>query len=428
MKQFDQHMIHHNGVYNPRAMRDWMWTLQQVLLYNYSGERGWHAREQRKYGLHEAVYRAVDLACPDDWQQLVLEWPHASESDPTRLAYTRDDRKGVDNVQTITTIGKYLARHFSRLKDNQIRDIAALYAATGCEIVTTMDEMLDTIQNGPQSCMKWSNCHVENHPYRVYNPKYGWAMARRVVGGDVIGRALVYADDRSMCFVRSYRKTDGYSPSDEILEAWLVSQGYTHESGWPEGARLEYIDGNGLFIAPYIDGDVQNVDVRRDSNNERYLRITDGGEYTCNCTNGYPEEEEDEDMEYCADCDSHEHSEDMYWVGEYDDRHVCSSCREAYHEAVSRGGRMLVLHQDDVTWVESMDRYYDDRYMSDNGIIELENGEYEHIDNAWCCEHSNEWYHTDEDSVVVKDEYGNDIQIHPDYADQYETETENEGE
>lgn len=427
MNRFNNLMIHNNGVYNPSAMRDWISHLTFVLAYNYSGARGWHSREQRKYTLHEAVLKAVDLACPDDWHQLVLEWPHIAETDPTRLAYTRDDRAGTDNRQTVTSIGKYLTRHFSTLKDHEIRGISALYAATGCEIVTTTDAMLDTLQRGPQSCMKWSDCSDECHPYRVYDPQYGWAMARRVVDGDVIGRALVYEDGDVRQFVRSYRKTDGYSPSDEILEAWLVSQGYTHESGWPEGAKLSYIPRGDSFVAPYIDGDVQSVDTARTPDGVRYLLIDSDGEYICNCTNGFPEEAEDENEE-CADCGDYNHPEDMYWVGAHDDHHVCSCCRDNYYEAVTYRGRHRMLNEEYVVWVESRQMHYDLDYLSENGIVELENGDYEHTDNAWCCEHSDDWYRNDEDSVVVKDEHGNNIQIHPDYADQYETTTENEGE
>jgi len=72
-----------------------------------------------------------------------------------------------------------------------------------------------------------------------------------------------------------------------------------------------------------------------------------------------------------------------------------------------------------------MQTYYHTDYLDSNGVIELHSGEYEHQDHAWCCEHSSEWYSNDEDSVVVKDSDGDEITIHPKYADEYNT---NEGE
>ena len=418
--------------YDPTARIEWMQELARVLRYDPSGLRGWHGREQREYAMHDAVWEAVKLAPPIDWHLLVLEWPHIAKTDPQRLAYTRDDRAGHDNKQTITSIGKYLRRHFhtDKLRDDQIRDIVALCSAEGCEVVHTMDEILDTLQRGPQSCMRWNDCHSERHPYRVYSPHLGWGMARRVSQGDVVGRALVYERDGDKCYVRSYKKSDGYSYADEMLEAWLKQQGYSHRGGWPEGAHMAFIERNGWggFLAPYIDGDVQNVDVIRVAGEQR-LCISDSGEFVCNNTDGTPEQEEDESCE-CEDCGDREHVEDMYYVGYHDDRHVCSGCRDNYHEAVCRNGSTRIIHEDEVVWIQSMQTYYHTDYLDSNGVIELHSGEYEHQDHAWYCEHSDEWYSNDEDSVVVKDSDGDEITIHPKYADEYPSNDEdnNEGE
>ena len=421
--------------YDPKARIDWMRDLAYVLRNDPSGLRGWHGREQNNYPMHDAVWEAVKLAPPIDWHLLVLEWPHISTSDPHRLAYTRNDRAGHDNKQTITSVGKYLRRHFHTrdLRDDQIRDIVALCGADGCEVVRTMDEILDTLQRGPHSCMRWHDCHMGRHPYRVYEPAYGWGMARRVVCGDVVGRALVYENDERGIkgYVRSYKKGDGYSYADEMLEAWLKQQGYEHRGGWPEGAHLAFIErdsGWGNFIAPYIDGDVQNVDVVR-VDGEKRLSITDSGEYVCNNTDGSPEQEDE--REECDSCGDYNDPDDMHYVGASNDHHVCDHCYEyRYPAALSRGGRERYIHEDNVIYLESTDRHYDLDYLDDNNIITLENGEYEHRDHAWCCDHSNEWYRDDEESVVVKDQDGHELNIHPDHIDEYPSNDEdnNEGE
>ncbi len=416
--------------YDPVSRIDWMQSLIHVLRYDPSGVRGWHAREQRSYSFHEAVWHAVKLSPPKDWHLLVLEWPHISTGDPNRLAYTRDDRAGHDNKQTITTIGKYLHRHFPKLADHQIRDIAALHSASGCEIVRTTDEILDTLQRGPHSCMRWNDCHHEHHPYRVYAPALGWGMARRVVDGDVCGRALVYEDpyENYKCYVRSYKKGDGYSYADEMLEAWLKQQGYEHRTGWPEGARMAHLEprySRYAFLAPYIDGDIQNVDVvHRDGG--LCLVIRDGGEYVCNNTDGTPENEGD-DHEECHDCGDYQHPDDMYWVGSIEDCHVCSGCQNNYVTALTYQGREREIHENNVIYLDSTDMHYDVDYLDRNGVITLANGDYEHRDNAWRCEHDGEYYSYDEDSIEVTDARGNTLTIHPDHADEYNND-ENEGE
>lgn len=457
--------------YNHISMANWIHSLAAVLSYKPSPEHAWHDREQRKYPMHDSVFRAVKLARPSMWHQLVLEWPHVSETDPNRIAYTRDDRAGTEDRQTVTTIGKYLRRHFSTLRDDQIRDIVALYASDGCEVVKTMDGILTVLQNGPQSCMKWRDCHAEHHPYRVYDPAYGWGMAQRVVAGDVVGRAIVYedADEGVKCYVRSYKKAEGYSPADEILEAWLKEQGYHHHGQWPQGARLAYVEGkHSSFTAPYIDGDCQKVTLSRNGG-KQCLIIDEDGEYLCNNTDGTVDDESGVECECCGD--THD-EDDSHFVGRNEDIRICGACFDYnYVSAISRRGYEHYLHRDDTVWVESQDANYDTDYLTSNGIIQLDNGDYEHTDNAvelssrdvwvhmddgdavycehndryehiddcvqlhdgnyaltddaWQCEHDDAWYLSENDKPVeVKDVHGNVLQVHPDHADEYAADEE----
>ena len=53
-------------------------------------------------------------------------------------------------------------------------------------------------------------------------------------------------------------------------------------------------------------------------------------------------------------------------------------------------------------YVESCDEWYDRDYLSDNNIVELRNGDYEHMDNA--VEVDGDWYHTDDEDLCW-DEY-----------------------
>ena len=412
--------------------------------------RDWHGREQRKYDLHPAVVKALESDHrPYDWHLLTLEWPHVSE-DSTRLAYTRDDRAGEADRQTVTTVGKYITRHFRNMPDHDVRNLVALYAAgESCKWVYTMAEMLHHIMRGPTSCMggsKHFDVHcadgIRRHPYEVYNPKYGWHMAVRIENDDTVGRALCMADGDSKYFVRSYRKTDGYSPSDERLEAWLLSQGYTKQDYWENDTKLaHYAVSNDGILAPFIDGGHQYVDVCGN-----HLELSSSGAYECSNTSGVVHDSDGED---CQDCGDRVREGDGYWAGRFEDIRLCEGCCENnYYYAYGRNGNQYYVHDNNVVHVN--DEVYDEDCLSDNGIVQLENGEYASMDDSvdingewylydddrvvrcedddehyliddgcWQCEESGNWYSDSVDYVEVDDK-----KYHPDHAPEQTTEEE----
>lgn len=363
--------------------------------------REWHRREQERYPLHPAVIKAIKLAHPDQWQRLLLEWPHVPTTitDKGRVAYTQSEAKGERDLQTVTALGKYLRAHFSLLPDHAIRDIVASVTASGMKFVHTTAEMIYHLHRGPGSCMVWGSTDADDHPYKTYDPKYGWHMCVHTEDDDTIGRALCCVDGGEKFYVRTYRKTSGQSSRDEQMEQWLAEQGYTHRDGW-DGCLLAHCRGirGSEFLAPYIDGDAQKVDITY-IDGVKALRITDDGEYECCNTDGTYD---DADMHTCEQCSDRVHSDDGYWVGRHEDTMVCEYCRDEYYRyAYGRNGNQYYVHQDDVAYVESQDEYYHDRYLGDNGIITLENGEYEHEDNA--TEVDGCWYHVDDEDIVCLD-------------------------
>ena len=339
--------------------------------------RAWHQHQQQQHPIHPVVIKAMGLARPDNWQQLLLEWPHKAQSDPSRLAFTVNERKGLDDKQAITTIGKYLTRHFSTLPDHAIRDLAALCGKGDCFIVKTSVQMIHHLERGPKSCMQWGNANVDEHPYQAYAPEHGWGLAVRTLEGDTVGRALVITKDDSKYFVRSYyRNEDGYSGRDDVLEAWLKEQGYVHQGGWKYGERLRYIsDSNDCgFVAPYLDGCNQIVSVVGDK-----IVIDDDGEYECGNTNGDADTVNGDD---CADCGDRVRSGDGYWVGYHEDALVCSSCEDSYRMGRGRGGTTYRFSEEYAVYVDSRDEYYHQDYLDDNNIVELDNGDYEHVEET----------------------------------------------
>ena len=364
--------------YNPLVM----WKIMDQATWIVRARREWFNREARQAPMHKFIIKAIDMCRPDNWQNLLLQWPHMADTamdDYTKLAYTRDEKAGEANRQVITSLGKYLRAHFSLLPDDAIRDIVALAQANQAriKIVRTTAEMIYHLHKGPASCMQWEgdedergvadNCGDLRHPYEAYDPALGWAMAVRIEGNDTVG-------------------------SDEQLEAWLTAEGYAHVDSW----RNHYIkliptdEFDCGFIAPYIDGD--DKDVTRDGGK---LKIVSKGDYVCNNTDGSADEQGEE----CACCGDRVRNGDGYWAGPWEDEMICQSCIEySYVYAYGRNRRQYYVPADDTVYVESTGESYHDEYLDTNNIVQLQNGEYEDVDNA--VEVDGDYYHINDERIV----------------------------
>jgi len=380
--------------------------------------RYWIIREFDKYPVHQVINAAIKLARPRDWHQLLLEHPHESQGDRSKIAYTQNEIKGQRDIQTVTSVGKYLTRHFD-LPDHTIRDLVSRYgSAARFQFVHTTAEMIYHLHRGPASCMVWSNdrgikCRdgVTRHPYEAYDPKYGWHMAVRIEGDNTMGRALCMTSpqDGVKYFVRSYLRPSNestYSQTDDGMDTWLKEQGYTKENYWRDDERLAYHEANDHFLAPFLDGGEKNVTIDAGA---KALVIDSDGEYTCDQTGGYPTyDEEDENGFECEDCGDNTDEDDGYWIGRGEDTRVCRHCVEnSYVYAYGRRGNQYYVHQDNAVYVESNSEHYDEDYLSDNEIVELENGDYEQMEEA--IEINGDWYTIDDERICRfedTDEYG----------------------
>jgi hypothetical protein len=202
-------------------------------------------------------------------------------------------------------------------------------------------------------------------------------------------------------FVRTYRHKDGerYSQPDDELVQWLGEQGYRHNSEW-KGERLAYVQSgryNSDVIAPYIDGGAQEVDVERertdDGTYKQYLRITRNGEWQCSNQDGTATEQ---NSCTCADCGERISEDEQRGIGVYGEHIVGECCIDDYTHVHGRRGDEYYVPNGDAVEVDGT--YYDRDYLSDNGIVELENGCYCSMDDAVSVGH--EWYHIDDDAVV----------------------------
>jgi hypothetical protein len=370
--------------------------------------REWFNQQRQRHQLHPAVYDMMTehMYRADDWHQLLLEWPHKALTDPSRLAYTRDERSAMhggdsDIKAQVTTIGKYLTRHFPDAPSNLIRDIAAKYTYGGTtEITKDLDRMVYAVINGPRSCMSPSFdilCHdnVERHPYAVYDPSFGWGMAVRTdTDGMVLGRCLVHESDEGKGFVRSYKRERDYSSSsgaDESIEAMLTSLGYAKWRGWPDHAYvMRYPLRREGYLMPYIDGGNQHVDEDADKD---AFRISDYSGWeatnTSGIINGY--------TCTCDDCGEGMDEDDSYSIGYHGDSHVGPCCIDDYTRVQGRRGEYYYTSNENA--VEADGEYYHEDYLEDNNIVCLHNGDYTHSDNAVYIDSQDEYYHVDDDDI-----------------------------
>ena len=349
----------------------WVYALQRILL----GSRPWHKREQINAELHPAIeYLITQGHVPAQWQLLTLQHPHRADKDSAMLAYTQSDAKGQADIQTTTKPGRYIKRHFPQLSDDVIRDVVSL-TTNKFEIWTEARDIVRAAQQGPYSCMAWQHADVDDgdvHPYQAYDPAFGWAVAVEVKGdGEVTGRALV--NRKNMEFVRTYQgsKDSGNSSDHHALASWLEAQGYNHVDGWCPGTKLARIDYKYGFLAPYIDGVNQDVD-----DGGSYLRITANGEYTCNNTDGTPDED-NRTTWTCSECEEGQtDDDDQNPVGRHGDEDVCNHCLNRHFTFVrgaDRCGGYREYYVRDSEVVEVNHYNYDANYLPDC-IVTLDDG------------------------------------------------------
>jgi hypothetical protein len=348
--------------------------------FNPTYQRGWYRREYDRVVLHPAVIQALDAAHPKDLHQLVLEHPHISVEG--KLGYTQNDEKGFKDIQTVTTVGRYLTRHFPELPDHEVRGLAQL--KIGCRIVSTMEEMQHALMNGPHSCMKWN---TTDNPYQSYCPTLGWALAINESCGDIIGRALVHTP--TMTFVRTYAKVGSNTASCNTLQHWLGQQGFTHRDDWEDGTKLKRIE----YRAPYLDGDEHRADME----GEFWVTNTEG-EYRLDQQNGGYENSEGANIGCCYDCERTLYDSDDYSY--VDDEKICQSCLdENYIYVTGRRGNDYYVHENDATRINNS-WYHNEFLHEQDGLRRLENGNYAHEGDCFYCSVADEYYLYEEENEV----------------------------
>lgn len=335
----------------------------EVKLHKTTLELKWHFDLQNKFKLHPVVQHMLKRHKPDDVAALVMQWPHIAESNPNRLAYTRDTAAGKADRQTLTSVGKFIKRHWSKVPDHVLRDAQTVYHPDTLEIGQGIEFLIQGVELGPRSCMQSGYKSIPfnsddlftlkewvkdpdneepdwyDHPYSVYCESFGWKMAiRKSSEGVINGRCLILDDGTNMCYVRSYargERDDDTSQTDHVIEAWLNDKGYEKLDCWPAGAKVEAVPMGGQFLLPYIDGSCATERALNLSSCRSFFYRDDSGEYICRNTDGSADYEPASALVECSDC---EELVDEDTVFRFDNRCVCNECYRNYRTAYSRVG------------------------------------------------------------------------------------------
>lgn len=396
----------------------------------------WHKNQQCAHKIHPVVIKMLREYAPTDLQQLVAEWPHIAIKDPTQLAYTRNNADGVIDRQLTVRIGKYLARHWPHVPEHERRDAQASHVTDECVILTTLPEMIEALELGPQSCMTSASAYCEHafkqnehskfvawckdktqpepdwsaHPYNIYDPKLGWGLAvRRSKNGDVSGRALVYGltvdsfNAVGKAYVRTYvRRADEYAQSsdDQMLQQFLDQQGFKHRGHWPDGTEFAKATYDRRLLMPYMDG------ATRFRDNGGLWVADDEGRYEGDRgTGGWfqgsdDEEDEPESIGYCTQCESTVYEGgDYIWACRDEDSLVCDGCTDDFTLVRGRhtwgNYREYYVQTDDAVGVDG--HYYDIENLPDT-VVQRVDGDF--ALKADCVEIDGDWYGEDDPDVV----------------------------
>ena len=185
-------------------------------------------------------------------------YAHVSITDLDKVAFTETPEKGMLDLQTRMTPGKYLAKFYPHLTQTEILKWTNAhrekYSKVECLWASTPDEIeaVYSMSATFSSCVQHGADHFKSpvHPCRIYGAG-DLSLAYMVnASGMLSARALVWKD-RNMVG-RMYG-------DDTLLRAALAKSGIITKSGQCQydlmnGAKLLRIKVDGYLVAPYIDG------------------------------------------------------------------------------------------------------------------------------------------------------------------------------
>lgn len=241
------------------------YTREDIEAYGGSSEhlwgyfKNWQRREEFRfsYNVYQRImWHTVD-GHPMAYRELFSDrYPHIPKSEPGKIAYTESDLKGNRDIQTVTTIGRYLTKFHAALSEaekKRLVDEWNSYYDTSYQLAFSDDpETIAKIyQNGPSSCMSKSTEDFSDyvpfgkHPAEVYGAPGDLSIAYLGTVERPVSRAIVNVQKKY--YVRAY----GFV---ERMELKLKEAGFEKLISWPPGTKLNLWQDGSRILCPYLDG------------------------------------------------------------------------------------------------------------------------------------------------------------------------------
>jgi hypothetical protein len=202
----------------------------------------WELRERLKFitGAYAVVPWATALA------PIPGHYVHVSATMPGMVAYTPDAKKGARDLKVRVKPGRYLAKFYPDLSNEQVRSYQAQVENGGLKFATTEAEIVKVYTTGPNSCMSKSADHYWCAPY---HPTAAYADGDLAVAYLENDKGAITA--RGVVWPKKKRYTVLYG--DYLrLEARLRALGYSR--GNFVGAKLKAIWlAPDSVVLPFID-------------------------------------------------------------------------------------------------------------------------------------------------------------------------------
>jgi len=204
----------------------------------------WIGRERHR--IYSGVYKRI----PWNIELPPHHFPHCSELDKSKLAFTPSDKHGRADRQTQIKPGKYL-RKYTSYPDHIIEELQADWKATFCRVLAITNderEMMLVYKGGPNSCMSAGHGFDENNwPTAVY---CAGDLSIAYFGSidNAIARTIVWPDKQIYS-----RKIYG---DRSTLISLLDDKGYSgmpHRDPIWQGAKLLRREYGNKFLMPYLD-------------------------------------------------------------------------------------------------------------------------------------------------------------------------------
>ncbi len=327
-------------------------------------------REVRRF--RDGTYKSVPVLGYTDVQE-ALEYyaeicdrpklnhfTHLSLKNMPHIAYTDNERNGVNDRQKSLKIGRYLTRFCRyKLSEKRILELVdehnAMFDERESGIAITSDEIVDVYLTGPNSCMSHSVAHYRTddvHPVSTYGAGDVGVFYLKNKVGDVSGRALVAL--KSKVYGRIYG-------DDARMSVALAKAGYRPDEdniGF-NGCELRIMKNEEMsIIAPYLDGSYSAVMVTGKHDTYHFymantrsvsmLRAVDT--YSCDETTGLAE---CDGTMICEGCDCRIPEDEHHISEDYHHNTLCSDCYDECHSPCAECDEYH--HHDNLSYIESAD-------------------------------------------------------------------------